>query len=151
METAPTPVFLPGKSLERKSLAGCSPWDCGVRHDLATKSPTTGKLSLGRWASQEMQRFKGEGFSEGPQMEGCPRVLAGAATDLATDPQTAQSASRGFWSPSRLCKQGDLDASLPRYVLVPQALLHSYMNASALNKDTSENIVPFLFFTFFWG
>ena len=37
-----------------------------------------------------MECFKGEGFSEGPQVEGCNQVLAGAATDLATDPQMAQ-------------------------------------------------------------
>lgn len=61
-----------------------------------------------------MECFKGEGFSEGPQVEGCKRVLAGAATDLATDPQMAQSASRGFWPSGGLCKWGDLDASLPR-------------------------------------
>ena len=34
----PTPIFLPGKSHEQRSLAGYSPWDRkGVRHDLLTK------------------------------------------------------------------------------------------------------------------
>ena len=33
----PTPVFLPGKSHGQRSLVGCSPWSCRVRHDLATK------------------------------------------------------------------------------------------------------------------
>ena len=33
----PTPVFLPGKSLEQRSLASYSPWGCKrVRHDLET-------------------------------------------------------------------------------------------------------------------
>ena len=36
-----TPVFLPGKSHERRNLAGYSPWDCRVRHDWAcTKRQT---------------------------------------------------------------------------------------------------------------
>ena len=29
----PSPVFLPGKSYGQKSLAGCNPRDCRVRHD----------------------------------------------------------------------------------------------------------------------
>ena len=34
----PTPVFLPGKTHGRRSLAGCSPWSRKrVRHDLATE------------------------------------------------------------------------------------------------------------------
>ena len=33
----PTPLFLPGKSHEQRSLAGCSPWDPRVRYDWATK------------------------------------------------------------------------------------------------------------------
>ena len=33
-----TPVFLPGKSHEQRSLADCSPWVCKrVRYDLANK------------------------------------------------------------------------------------------------------------------
>ena len=32
-----TPVFLPRKSHGQRSLAGYSPWDCRVGHDLATK------------------------------------------------------------------------------------------------------------------
>ena len=37
-----TPVFLPGKSHEQRSLAGYSPWDPKrVRHDLATKNNKT--------------------------------------------------------------------------------------------------------------
>ena len=37
-EMATTPVFLPGESQERRSLAGYSPWGHkGVGHDLATK------------------------------------------------------------------------------------------------------------------
>ena len=35
----PTPVFLPGKSHEQRSLVGYSPWGCRVRHDLATEPP----------------------------------------------------------------------------------------------------------------
>ena len=33
----PTPIFLPEKSRGQRSLADCSPWDCRVGHDLATK------------------------------------------------------------------------------------------------------------------
>ena len=33
----PAPVFLPGKSCGQRSLVGCSPWGCRVRHDLATE------------------------------------------------------------------------------------------------------------------
>ena len=34
----PTPVFLPGKSYEQRSMMGYSPWGLkSVRHDLATK------------------------------------------------------------------------------------------------------------------
>ena len=34
----PTPVFLPGKSHEQRSLAGYSPWGCKrVRHGLVTE------------------------------------------------------------------------------------------------------------------
>ena len=33
----PTPVFLPGESHGRRSLAGYSPWCCRVRHDWATE------------------------------------------------------------------------------------------------------------------
>ena len=29
----PTPVFFPGKSHGHRSLGGCSPWCCTVRHD----------------------------------------------------------------------------------------------------------------------
>ena len=37
-EMATTPVFSPGKSQEKKSLAGCSPWGHkSVGHDLSTK------------------------------------------------------------------------------------------------------------------
>ena len=37
-----TPVFLPGKSHEQRSLAGYSPWDPKrVGHDLATKNNKT--------------------------------------------------------------------------------------------------------------
>ena len=32
----PTPVLLPGKSHGQRSLVGCSPWGCRVRHDWAT-------------------------------------------------------------------------------------------------------------------
>ena len=32
----PTPVLLPGKSHGWRSLVGCSPWGCWVRHDWAT-------------------------------------------------------------------------------------------------------------------
>ena len=35
----PTPGFLPGKSCGQRSLAGYSPWDHRVRHDLVTKPP----------------------------------------------------------------------------------------------------------------
>jgi len=38
----PTPVFLPGKPHEQRSLVGFSPWDCKrVGHDLATKQQHT--------------------------------------------------------------------------------------------------------------
>ena len=40
----PTPVFLPGESHGQRSLAGDSPSVAGVRHDLATKLPTTSIL-----------------------------------------------------------------------------------------------------------
>ena len=33
----PTPVFLPGKSHEQRSLTDYSPWGHRVKHDLATK------------------------------------------------------------------------------------------------------------------
>ena len=33
----PSPVFLPGKSHGQRSLAGYSPWDLRVGHDLVTK------------------------------------------------------------------------------------------------------------------
>ena len=37
-ESLPTPVFLPGKSREQRSLVGYSPWGHKrVGHDLATK------------------------------------------------------------------------------------------------------------------
>ena len=32
----PAPVLLPGKSHGQRSLVGCSPWGCRVRHDWAT-------------------------------------------------------------------------------------------------------------------
>ena len=32
----PTPVLLPGQSYGWRSLVGCSPWGCWVRHDWAT-------------------------------------------------------------------------------------------------------------------
>ena len=35
----PTLVLLPGKSYERRSLVGCSPWGRGVWHDWATSLP----------------------------------------------------------------------------------------------------------------
>ena len=35
-EWQPTPVLLPGEFHGQRSLAGYSPWDCRVRHDLAT-------------------------------------------------------------------------------------------------------------------
>ena len=35
----PTPVFLPGESHGKRSLAGYSPWGHRVRHALATKPP----------------------------------------------------------------------------------------------------------------
>ena len=35
----PTPVLLPGESHGQRSLVGCSPWDCKVRHDIVTKLP----------------------------------------------------------------------------------------------------------------
>ena len=38
-EWQPTPVFLPGKSHEKKSLVSYSPWVTRVRYDLATKPP----------------------------------------------------------------------------------------------------------------
>lgn len=59
-----------------------------------------------------MESFKGEGFSEGSQVEGCKRVPAETATDSAMDSQMAPSASQGYWPPSWLCKWGDLDALL---------------------------------------
>ena len=34
----PTPVFLPGKSHGQRSLVGCSPWGCRVRHDWVTNT-----------------------------------------------------------------------------------------------------------------
>ena len=38
LEKGPTPVFLPGKSHEQRSLANYSPWGHKkVRHDLAIK------------------------------------------------------------------------------------------------------------------
>ena len=37
----PVPVFLPGKFHGQRSLAGYSPWDSRVRHNLMTKPPTT--------------------------------------------------------------------------------------------------------------
>ena len=36
----PTPVFLPGKSLGWRNLAGYSLWRCRVRHDWVTSSPS---------------------------------------------------------------------------------------------------------------
>ena len=36
-EMQPTPVFLPGKPPEQRSLVGYNPWSCRVGHDLATK------------------------------------------------------------------------------------------------------------------
>ena len=33
----PTPVFLPGEFHGQRSLAGYSPWNCTVGHDLVTK------------------------------------------------------------------------------------------------------------------
>ena len=45
----PTPVFLPGESHERRSLAGYSPWGCRVRHDWVTKHSTAqGDRSISR-------------------------------------------------------------------------------------------------------
>ena len=32
----PTPVFLPGKSMDKRSLVGYSPWGHKIGHDLAT-------------------------------------------------------------------------------------------------------------------
>ena len=29
----PTPLFMSGESNGQRSLAGCGPWDCRVRHD----------------------------------------------------------------------------------------------------------------------
>ena len=38
----PTPVFLPGKFLEHRSVASCSPWGCKrLRLNLATKQENT--------------------------------------------------------------------------------------------------------------
>ena len=39
--TAPTPVLLPRESHGERSLAGCSPWGCKNRTDLATKTYQT--------------------------------------------------------------------------------------------------------------
>ena len=36
----PTPVFLPRESHGQRSLAGCSPWGCRVRHDWMTNTHT---------------------------------------------------------------------------------------------------------------
>ena len=35
----PTPGFLPGEFCGQRSLAGCSPWDHRVGHDIATSLP----------------------------------------------------------------------------------------------------------------
>ena len=45
---APSPVFLPGESHGRRSLAGCGPWGRRVRHDWATS------LSLSSVSSEDV-------------------------------------------------------------------------------------------------
>ena len=53
-EIATTPVFLPGKSHEQRSLAGYNPWGGKrIRHDLATKKQQQGKREKGTWQSPE--------------------------------------------------------------------------------------------------
>ena len=42
----PTPVFLPGKSHEQRSLAGCSPWGHSVEHNWMTNQQTTTKTGF---------------------------------------------------------------------------------------------------------
>ena len=48
----PTPLFLPGESLGQRSLAGNSPWNCRVRHNLATELQAQAKLGQGRVLAQ---------------------------------------------------------------------------------------------------
>ena len=48
----PTPVFLPGKSHEQRSLVAYSPWGCTVRNDRATNTQVENgkfRLSRGSW------------------------------------------------------------------------------------------------------
>ena len=50
----PIPVFLPGKSCEQRSVAGCNPWGPqNSRHDLATKTVTKLAEDLKRHFSRE--------------------------------------------------------------------------------------------------
>ena len=49
----PTPVFLPGKSHGQRSLAGYSPWNRRVGHDLATK-----------WNKNKTHKMRIKGFKK---------------------------------------------------------------------------------------